>query len=257
MNEPLITLFGSMGYVGGTIATCAQSDGQNVTTINSSDFPFWKDAGAWPGQLLENSTETVILAASFEKPASREEESLQPLLQEKFAVLLDRLRTRRIIFLSSDAVFNGSRGPYCESDALSPITPYGRCKAIMETIAAKHTNVHVVRMSVVWGPGATKPDSRRRRYLEKNAGHHLGATNAFRSPIEVSRLARAIVRMTHEETLPDVLHLATPRRSYFEFLRSSLLPEMADRIEPWDDPAGQHDTSLDTEHPNLVSRLIN
>lgn len=111
-------------------------------------------------------------------------------------------------------------------------------------------------MSVVWGHGATKPDARRRRYLRKGEERYAGAANAFRSPIEVTRLAGAIVRMTHEETLPKILHLATPRMSYLDFLRSCLLPEVADCIDRWTDPMGHHDTSLSTEYPEFVDRLL-
>ena len=162
-----------------------------------------------------------------------------------------------IIFLSTDAVFDGLHGPYVESDAPSPVTVYGRCKMNMEAIISARVNAHIVRVSVVWGTGAVKQDVRRARYLEKKSSEYNGAINVFRSPVEVTHLARAIVRMTHEDVSPKILHLATPRMSYYDFLRTCLLPEMADCILPWTDPAlNVHDSSLKTEYPDQIGSLL-
>ena len=258
MPTPSILLFGANGYVGGTIASAARQENHHVTEIGSRDFPFWEDVGMWPKELLETPADTAIIAADFETRVAHGDESLAETLRKKFTAFIDRLRVKRIIFLSTDAVFDGLHGPYTESDPLSPLTAYGRCKRDMETIITRYPNTHIVRPSVVWGPGATRPDVRRLRFLEKESEQYRGATNAFRSPIEVSHLARTIIRMTQEEAPPKIVHIATPRMNYFDFLRSCLFPEISNRVIPWTDPAiPQHDTSLITEYAQLIHRLIN
>ncbi len=208
-------------------------------------------------RLLSQPVDAAILAASFEKPVSRDKTRSLEELHQRFSVLLGMLRARRIIFLSSDAVFDGRNGPYIESDERSPATPYGTCKMIMEDAVAQSKNAHVIRSSVVWGVGVDKQDSRRKRFLERKAGRIPGAVNVYRSPIEVRLLARAVMRASGELELPRILHLATPRMRYIEFLRTCLIPDAADRIDPWIDPEFLvHDTSLETSHRDLLGRLL-
>lgn len=261
MNAHSTLLFGANGYVGGTIATAARLEGHEIFDVHSYEFPFREDASVWPNK-IQIPVETVILAANFEKLVTKERNTSEPVLLEKFTSLVELLSAQRIIFLSSDAVFNGQCGSYDETSAQTPITPYGRCKIAMESAIINHPRGHVVRMSVVWGSGAVKPDARREKYLRriqaKNNNEHLfGSTNVFRSPIQVSRLAFAVVRMTREPVLPKILHLATPRMSYLDFLCHCILPDFPMRIDPWIDPKWEnHDTSLTTTHQRLVDRLL-
>ncbi len=257
MQNSSILLFGLNGYVGGTIADAAKQEGRTVIGVGSNDFPFWEDTDTWPVHLLSQPADVAVLAASFEKPVSRDKTRSSEELRHRFSVLLEMLRARRIIFLSSDAVFDGRNGPYIESDERSPATPYGTCKRIMEDAVAQFKNAHVIRPSVVWGVGVDKQDSRRKRFLEREAGRIPGAVNVYRSPIEVHLLARAVMRASRELELPRILHLATPRMRYIEFLRTCLIPDAADRIDPWIDPEfAVHDTSLGTSYPDLAKRLL-
>ncbi len=59
----------------------------------------------------------------------------------------------RIAYISSDYVFNGSKGrPYVESDLLGPLSAYGRSKAAGETATAFANDRHmVVRSSWLFG----------------------------------------------------------------------------------------------------------
>lgn len=61
-------------------------------------------------------------------------------------------RGARMIFFSSDYVFDGARGSYTEEDAVSPINEYGRQKADTErgVLAADARNL-VIRTSGVYG----------------------------------------------------------------------------------------------------------
>ena len=58
----------------------------------------------------------------------------------------------KLVFLSSDYVFNGDSGPYCEEDPVSPINEYGRLKLEAEQGIVKLLDEHViVRTTNIYG----------------------------------------------------------------------------------------------------------
>jgi dTDP-4-dehydrorhamnose reductase len=62
----------------------------------------------------------------------------------------------KLIFLSSDYVFDGSKGNYRESDPVNPASVYGRTKALSEAyIRKKCARYAIIRASGVYGPNAT------------------------------------------------------------------------------------------------------
>ena len=72
-------------------------------------------------------------------------------------------RSRRVaaggsIHLSSDVVFDGTRGRYREEDEPAPVNSYGRSKAEAERlVAGAHPEATVVRTSLIYGGGDARP----------------------------------------------------------------------------------------------------
>ena len=63
--------------------------------------------------------------------------------------------------LSSDLVFDGSRGGYRETDEPAPVNSYGRSKAEAERrVAAAHPEATIVRTSLIYGGPAPGPQER-------------------------------------------------------------------------------------------------
>lgn len=60
-------------------------------------------------------------------------------------------RGTRVVYFSSDYVFDGERGPYVEGDAPRPISAYGRQKLAAEEAIAKVPSHVIVRTTVVYG----------------------------------------------------------------------------------------------------------
>lgn len=59
----------------------------------------------------------------------------------------------RMVYVSTDYVFDGTRGNYRETDAVNPISEYGRSKLEGERLAlATMPDVVIARTSVVYGP---------------------------------------------------------------------------------------------------------
>ena len=57
----------------------------------------------------------------------------------------------KIIYISTDYVFDGTDGGYSESSVCNPITAYGKSKLLGEDYTLKHNNSIVVRASGVYG----------------------------------------------------------------------------------------------------------
>lgn len=59
----------------------------------------------------------------------------------------------RIVFFSTDFIFNGEKGLYIESDVPSPISQYGHQKLLAEHyVAAQAQHFNIIRTNVVYGP---------------------------------------------------------------------------------------------------------
>ena len=107
----------------------------------------------------------------------------------------------RLLHLSSDLVFDGTRGRYVEADEVSPVGPYGRSKAEAERrVLAHHPAATIVRTSLIYGgdePGLQERLARAgtRFYVDE-----------IRSPVQVGDLAEALLELLGIE-LAGPLHL--------------------------------------------------
>jgi dTDP-4-dehydrorhamnose reductase len=133
----------------------------------------------------------------------------------------------RLIHVSTDVLFDGEKGNYVEEDPPSPLTPYGRSKALAEeAVGASGTAAIIVRTSLIYGPGAEARRSalrdatwqqwdRQTRWvigdLKAGKSVHL-FTDERRCPIWAESLAAALLELARWDaprSLPgSVLHVA-------------------------------------------------
>jgi dTDP-4-dehydrorhamnose reductase len=103
----------------------------------------------------------------------------------------------RVIHISTDVVFDGEKGSYVEEDPPSPITPYGRSKALAEAeVRASGAEAVVVRTSLIYGWQPRVDRNTRWVVGDVRAGKpvHL-FTDELRCPIWVESLAAAVVEL--------------------------------------------------------------
>jgi dTDP-4-dehydrorhamnose reductase len=107
----------------------------------------------------------------------------------------------RLVHLSTDVVFDGSRGRYRETDEPAPVNAYGRSKAEAERrVTAAHSDATIVRTSLLYGGEEPGPQERlaaeNRRFF----------VDEIRSPVHVGDLADALLELL-ELDAPGPLHL--------------------------------------------------
>lgn len=146
----------------------------------------------------------------------------------------------RLIHLSTDAVFDGERGWYCEYDVPMPIHHYGKAKVEAERLVAccvplyrthsqsKATstqvatvladkNAAIVRASLIWGLDPI--DTRTLHIITclKEGRETALFTDEYRCPICVKELAAAIMELLSLDFC-GIIHIAGPERiSRYEF----------------------------------------
>lgn len=124
----------------------------------------------------------------------------------------------RIIFLSTDYVFDGRRGPYDEKAKPNPIGKYGMLKLASETILDERDII--VRSTILYGSKA-KPDFVTKVLENFDEGEPFGLPyNLIGNPTYVPHLADAILKLCEIENPPHVVNYAgTNWISRYEFGR--------------------------------------
>ncbi|MGO9918255.1 MAG: SDR family oxidoreductase [Isosphaeraceae bacterium] len=128
---------------------------------------------------------------------------------------------RRLIFTSSDLVFDGTRSWYREDDPSRPILEYGRMKRAAELAVAASSNSLTVRVSLLYGKA---PSGREGFFDRAVSSMRAGTPCAFfddehRTPLDYATAAGVLVKLA-ESNLSGLIHLGGPERlSRFELMR--------------------------------------
>lgn len=126
----------------------------------------------------------------------------------------------RLLFVSTDLVFDGTRGPYAEGAAVGPLSVYGCTKAEGEERVRRHGG-RVVRLPLLFGADTAGRGASAMLRRALAAGRPLSLyTNEYRTPLHAADAARALAELILLEHAPDLLHLPGPERcSRWEFGR--------------------------------------
>lgn len=130
----------------------------------------------------------------------------------------------RLVFLSTDFLFDGTDGPYAEDDRPAPVNGYGRTKLAAENAVrlAGNGGWTIVRTSLVFGTG----EDLQRRNIATLLADILGAgrpfeaaTDQLRTPTYAPDLADGLLRLVRYDK-DGVYHLAGRERlSVYDFCR--------------------------------------
>ncbi|HXG49511.1 MAG TPA: SDR family oxidoreductase [Methylomirabilota bacterium] len=154
------------------------------------------DFAAVRGAFERDRPGLVIHAAALSRtPACEAEPALARLLNvEVTRVLAEAAADARLVFLSSDLVFDGRAGNYDESATPHPLNVYAETKVAAEQIVRSHPRHLVVRTSLNAGISPTGDrafNEALRRSWEMGREVTL-FTDEFRNPIPAEVTARAV-----------------------------------------------------------------
>jgi dTDP-4-dehydrorhamnose reductase len=125
----------------------------------------------------------------------------------------------RLVYVSTDLVFDGNRGHYSEDDPASPTSVYGRTKLDGEpTVLAGPKNA-VVRVSWMFGPSLNGDKSFFVEQIEALRGGPKRTlyTDEWRTPLALQTAAQALIGIALSN-VSGILHVGGPERmSRWEF----------------------------------------
>jgi len=198
------------------------------------------DEAAVLGALRDKDPDVVIHAAAI---SSAEAVLRDPHRAHLVNVATTRLLStwasehgRRLVFTSTDLVFDGESSWYREGDPARPILAYGRTKRAAERFVLDAPGGLVARLSLLYGPSL----SGRKGFFDRAvAALRSGAeqaffTDEFRTPLDFNTAASLLVRLA-ESDISGVIHVGGPERlSRFELMRRAAvaLEIDANRILP-------------------------
>lgn len=113
----------------------------------------------------------------------------------------------RLIFMSSDVIFDGHHAPYDESASPQPRHEYGRAKAAAEQIVARHPNHVIVRTSLIYGFHAVDRGTQWMMAALKKGETVTLFNNQWRNPIAAETLSQACLELAHHPYI-GILNIA-------------------------------------------------
>jgi dTDP-4-dehydrorhamnose reductase len=189
---------------------------RNKKYPDSVKFDFFSDD---IGKVLgDEKIDLIFLPAKIEFVEDSE------LLASAMARFLESTKGSRIIYISSDGIFDGQDGPYNEDDESNPVTVYGRNLKLCEELVKKHAaSFCIIRPSYLYGVVNGKLDSRFRRFKkELEEGREVRCfTDMYKSPLSYVQAAEVIVKIAKSD-FNGVLNVSGERKSVYDFAKEGL-----------------------------------
>jgi dTDP-4-dehydrorhamnose reductase len=137
---------------------------------------------------------------------SHEEESFEQTVKStQHLVELAQRCNARFVFISTDYVFDGTQGPYRETDTVNPLSTYGKHKLIAESfVLSNMENSLVLRVTNVYGEEARGKNFVARIISQCQAGHKFELklpSDQFASPTNAWDIARALYLLLRDDKL--------------------------------------------------------
>jgi len=230
-RHPKILVTGANGFVAGSVITQAPPD-WTVVLVSRRAPPRIRPNWIWcrADAAEPNSVSAVICdvcpdavihtaaIASIDYCEEHPDEAWRVNTETTQAVAEACARVNaKLVFCSTDNVFNGETGWYRESDLLNPVNQYGRTKQRAEEAVGGVSGLRAViaRFTLVMGMpmlGTARPFMVR-MFDDLAAGGPVWAPpDEIRTPIDVISLGRALLELS-ENAYTGKIHLAGPDRT--------------------------------------------
>ena len=223
MRPGRLLIYGGSGFVGGNLATTALQEGWQVLVADPLFHPGLGSAG-WERLDITDPKSVDLIMAGFQPDAivnlaaladidraERERELAWKINVDgaRFVAESCQRHAARLVFISSDAVFDGSEGPYREHDMPAPLNYYGVTKTEAEKVVLQVcAEAVVVRISLVLGYPVTAGNSFLASLEQKlAAGESIFCpVDEVRTPIDVHTLCACLLELA-QCSFSGILHL--------------------------------------------------
>lgn len=220
-----LMIFGGSGFVGGNLAKAAQQKGWEVYIVDSFyragvDSAQWKvaditDKASVDGVMDEMKPDAVVNVAAIADidKADMDRELAWKVNVDGAKYIAESCASRNIklVFFSSDAVFDGKGRDYTECDKPDPVNYYGKTKMEAEkAVLLAHAGAVVIRISLIVGFPVTGGNFFLAGLENKlRAGNEIYCPgNEVRTPIDVLTLCECVLELA-EGSYSGILHLGS------------------------------------------------
>lgn len=224
MKSLLVT--GAQGFVAGSVLTQARAAGWEVHALSRGEPLLPPDAATWHRQdpldptalagLFSTVQPRAVIhaAAAADIDVCQRQPDLARAVNVAFTRTLATLCERhgaRLVFCSTDTVFDGEHAPYDEAAEPRPVNFYGETKIEAERIVqASSPHAVVARLALVMGYPVLGAGNSFFSRLEASlrAGREVAVpAHEIRTPVDVLTLGAALVELAGNE-LNGIVHLA-------------------------------------------------
>lgn len=218
---PRVLLTGASGFLGTYILAALRRQGRaHALTLGRSptdDLPLdLADIGDRRERIAELSPTHVIHAAAISSidACFRDQDRARRVNVDSTEILAKAAAKvgARVLFFSTDQVFDGEGAPYAESSTRRPLHVYGQTKAAAEDALTAHlANAVILRTSLVFGPSPVRRRSPSDAVLDaEKAKRPIGLfVDELRSPVSARFVAAAVLELL-ESPFRGVLNLCGP-----------------------------------------------
>ncbi|MFO0775214.1 MAG: SDR family oxidoreductase [Nitrospiraceae bacterium] len=215
-RRPLVWVTGAGGLLGHYLVATAPRYAPQWRLLGvTRDLVDLTNAAAVERLWRQTSPQLVIHCAAISKAVACEADPARThaVNVEATANLAQLAANGRLIFISTDHVFDGTQGAYRETDPVSPLTTYGRSKVEAERRVSAYPQHTVLRTSLTAGLSPTGD----RSFVEETltawarGGILKLFTDEFRCPLPAAATARAIWEVATQD-MPGLYHLAGAER---------------------------------------------
>ncbi len=141
----------------------------------------------------------------------------------------------KLVFLSTEYVFDGKNGPYTEKDKENPINVYGKTKLIGENIVKELENYTIIRTVTVYNLGYDKKNFLNQLILNLKANKETKVpSDQISTPTNADNLAEAITLLIIKDKRGIYNVVGSERISRYEFAvkAAKIFNLNADLIKP-------------------------
>jgi len=248
-----ILVTGSQGFLGGYVVSAIRRAGHVAVTTSRSGGDAQVDLLA-PGMVtavVEALSPDVVLhlAAMSRMGECQSDPQRAAAVNAGLAQLWAERFGARLLFASTDLVFDGRGGPYEEDAPPAPLSVYGATKADGEE-RVRHHGGRVVRLPLLFGRDERGRGATASLQQAAAAGERYSLfTNEYRTPLHAADAAAALVEFVANPDGPNMFHLPGPERVSRWQLAQRLAAARLLPIEPFEavecqDPLRPRDVSL-------------